>query len=133
MSDFIIAAKIDEIKTSDLAPRKRIWAQMEQFFNPEETENICTLTKTFSLLQFISKLLLLFSPLVFFMPCVHLLILHLSHDRNFGTWLFVCSQLASSYRGSLQRQKAAKPREPRVIDTRWSKYLPEAKCLISSS
>ncbi|KAF5731022.1 hypothetical protein HS088_TW19G00625 [Tripterygium wilfordii] len=26
MNDFIVAAKIDEIKTSDLAPRKRIWA-----------------------------------------------------------------------------------------------------------
>uniref|UniRef100_A0A2P2J2N7 4a-hydroxytetrahydrobiopterin dehydratase n=1 Tax=Rhizophora mucronata TaxID=61149 RepID=A0A2P2J2N7_RHIMU len=26
MNDFIVAAKIDEIKTSDLVPRKRIWA-----------------------------------------------------------------------------------------------------------
>ncbi|XVF08552.1 hypothetical protein REPUB_Repub07fG0013000 [Reevesia pubescens] len=26
LNDFIVAAKIDEIKTSDLAPRKRIWA-----------------------------------------------------------------------------------------------------------
>ncbi|CAK7336893.1 unnamed protein product [Dovyalis caffra] len=26
MNDFIIAAKIDEIKTSDLVPRKRVWA-----------------------------------------------------------------------------------------------------------
>ncbi|KAL1291888.1 hypothetical protein HN51_060381 [Arachis hypogaea] len=26
MNDFIVAAKIDEIKTSDLAPKKRIWA-----------------------------------------------------------------------------------------------------------
>lgn len=26
MNDFIIAAKLDEIKTSDLAPRKRVWA-----------------------------------------------------------------------------------------------------------
>ncbi|KAI4338232.1 hypothetical protein L6164_016576 [Bauhinia variegata] len=26
MNDFIVAAKIDEIKTSDLAPRKRVWA-----------------------------------------------------------------------------------------------------------
>lgn len=26
MSDFIVAAKLDQIKTSDLAPRKRIWA-----------------------------------------------------------------------------------------------------------
>ncbi|KAK4280011.1 hypothetical protein QN277_011696 [Acacia crassicarpa] len=26
MNDFIVAAKIDEIKTSDLAPKKRVWA-----------------------------------------------------------------------------------------------------------
>lgn len=26
LNDFIVAAKIDEIKTSDLAPRKRVWA-----------------------------------------------------------------------------------------------------------
>lgn len=26
MNDFIVAAKLDEIKTSDLAPRKRVWA-----------------------------------------------------------------------------------------------------------
>lgn len=26
MNDFIVAAKIDEIKTSDLVPRKRVWA-----------------------------------------------------------------------------------------------------------
>ena len=26
MTDFIVAAKIDEIKTSDLVPRKRVWA-----------------------------------------------------------------------------------------------------------
>lgn len=26
MNDFIVAAKIDQIKTSDLAPRKRVWA-----------------------------------------------------------------------------------------------------------
>jgi hypothetical protein len=26
MNDFIVAAKIDQIKTSDLVPRKRVWA-----------------------------------------------------------------------------------------------------------
>lgn len=26
MNDFIVAAKIDQIKTSDLVPRKRAWA-----------------------------------------------------------------------------------------------------------
>lgn len=26
MNDFIVAAKLDEIRTSDLAPRKRVWA-----------------------------------------------------------------------------------------------------------
>jgi len=26
MNDFIVAAKIDEIKTLDLVPKKRIWA-----------------------------------------------------------------------------------------------------------
>ena len=29
MNDFIVAAKIDEIKTSDLVPKKRIWAQLK--------------------------------------------------------------------------------------------------------
>lgn len=26
LNDFIVAAKIDEVKTSDLVPRKRVWA-----------------------------------------------------------------------------------------------------------
>lgn len=30
MNDFIVAAKIDEIRTSDLVPKKRIWAQLEE-------------------------------------------------------------------------------------------------------
>lgn len=41
MNDFIVAAKLDQIRTSDLAPRKRIWAQAEHTLSlPEETQKV---------------------------------------------------------------------------------------------